>query len=190
MTKTKTSKTTSKTSTEMAPTAVAASGAVPTPVGIVDLGQGADPGTHQTAVELLALQRYLSKDAVKSTLEAALPASTTMEVDATFRIVGTIKRGKDTTKAPTARALRKVTLALLVQRMGCTREAALELLGAVLLEAAQMGEDAEKALLEAHPEVEAAFGRVDELIATLPRIAVQGSISVDVAVQKVIAVLP
>jgi hypothetical protein len=70
-----------------------------------------------------------------------------------------------------------VTLALLVRRMGIQREAALKLLAEVLKEAQELPEEAEAKLLEEHPEVGEAFGRLDEFISELEPVDARGRVT-------------
>jgi hypothetical protein len=138
-------------------------------------------------VEALFIQRALSADRVREALEALVPDGTEADIDVTVRVRGHLKRGESGDRKPTSRALRKATLAVLVRRMGLQREKALELISSVLLEAHELTEDAEKKLLEEHPEVEEAFGKVDAFIDTLPRIPTQGRVGVtDVLVERVL----
>jgi hypothetical protein len=127
--------------------------------------------------EALFVQRSLSTKKVKGVIEDLVPNETEAKVDCTVRFTGTLKRGKEHKRKPTSRALRKVTLALLVRRMGIQREAALKLLAEVLKEAQELPEDAEAKLLEEHPEVGEAFERLDEFIAGLEPVDAQGRVT-------------
>ena len=136
-------------------------------------------------LEGLFVQRALSSEGVKHALETLVPSGVVAPVDVTVRFRGTLTRGAETSYKPTARALRCATLALLVRRMGCTREDALSLLTSVLVEAQQLDASAEGLLLAEHPEVGEAFDRVDAFVATLPRIPAQGRVKLlDVTIEK------
>lgn len=148
----------------------------------------ADAAKALSPVEAMFVQRALAGEQVKSAIEALVADGAEADIDVTVRFQGHLKRGESGERKPTSRALRKATLALLVRRMGITRDAALELLSAVLVEAHSLGEDAEAKLLEERPEVGEAFGKVDALIETLPAILTSGRVTLsDVAVTRVLA---
>lgn len=86
--------------------------------------------------------------------------------------------GHDTDKTPTCSIPMLAAMALLIKRMGITRESGLNTLRDVMKEAMTLGKDASKALLE-ESGVAAAQQRIkDEVIATLPRTRVRKSIKV------------
>jgi len=95
----------------------------------------------------------------------------TLEVDE-------LQIGHDTDKAPTASIPLLPTLALLVKRMGATREAALEMLTEVMDEALTLGKDATKALLEEQGVADAQAAIKNKVIAKLPRTKVKKSVRV------------
>lgn len=136
--------------------------------------------------EVLALQRGLSKKGLLEIVEALVGNDFSAEVDFTVRVKGTIKRGSAGERKGTSQALRKVTLAVLVKKMGFQREQALKLLSEAILEAAQLSEDAEKKILEEHPEVEEAFGPAEKFYDSLPKIPTRGTINADVQVERVL----
>lgn len=137
-------------------------------------------------VEACFVSRALAADKIKDAIDAMVPDNTEATVDVTVRFTGKLARGEAGERKATSRALRKATLALLVRRMGLQRDAALALLTDVLTEAANMGEDAEKALLEECPEIEGAFGAVDKLADALPKIVTSGRVTLSsVKVERV-----
>lgn len=166
------------TTTTTTTTAAAAPAAAPTPASFAS--------STLSPIEALVLSRAFTSEKEAAVIERAIP-SPMVEVpfDFTVRLSGSVKRGKAGDRKPTSRALRKATLALLVRRMGLQRDAALDLLAQVLVEAHQLGEDAERALLEEHPEVSGAFERVDAFIGVLPRIETAGRISLDLEVERI-----
>ena len=54
--------------------------------------------------------------------EGALPPNSSVPIDLTARFVGTLERGKSSTRAGTNRARSVPTICLLLQELGCTRE--------------------------------------------------------------------
>lgn len=155
-----------------------------TPELAADLVKTAAPAL--SVIEACFISRALSGDKLKDAIDSLVADGTEGAVDVTVRFQGHLARGEAGDKKATSRALRKATLALLVRRMGLQREAALDLLAEVLIEAQKLGEDAETKLLAEHPEIEEAFGRVDEMVDQLPRIPVAGRVTLsNVRVDKV-----
>lgn len=84
-----------------------------------------------------------------------------------------LKIGHDTDKAPTTSIPLLPTLALLVKRMGATREAAMEMLTEVMDEALMLDKNATKALLEEQGVADAQAAIKNKVIAKLPRTKVK-----------------
>ena len=92
--------------------------------------------------------------------------------------VGEMSIGHDTDKTPTTSIPMLPTLALLVKRMGATREAALTMLKEVMTEALSLGKDASAMLLLESGVAETEKAIKDEVIATLPRSPVKKTVKV------------
>jgi hypothetical protein len=101
-----------------------------------------------------------------------------IEVDVTIK-VGEMRVGPDTDKAPTSSIPMLTALALLVKRMGIQREDALQTLREVMVEALDVGADAQRKLLEESGVAEAEQRIRDEVIAKLPRLPVKGAVLVE-----------
>jgi len=86
--------------------------------------------------------------------------------------------GHDTDKAPTCSIPMLAAMALLIKRMGVTRDGALDLIGDVMKQAMALGKDASKELLKETGVAEAQQRLKDEVIATLPRTRVRKSVKV------------
>ena len=86
--------------------------------------------------------------------------------------------GHDTDKSPTASIPLLPTLALLVKRMGATREAAMTMLTEVMDEALTLDKNAAKALLEEQGVADAQATIKNKVIAKLPRTKVKKSVKV------------
>jgi len=141
------------------------------------------PGMSPAAVLLIG--KVFGKAAVQKAASELVADGSTHEVDVDLHVEGMLSRGKASARKPTSRALRKVTLALLVRRMGLQRAAALKLLAEVLVEAHALDADAEALLLAEHPEVEEAFSEVDRMVDKLPKIPVQGRVTAKSVVVEV-----
>jgi hypothetical protein len=86
--------------------------------------------------------------------------------------------GHDTDKAPTASIPLLPTLALLVKRMGATRDAALKLLQEVMEEALTLDKSASEELLKDQGVVDAEEAVKTKVIAKLPRTPVKKTVKV------------
>lgn len=84
----------------------------------------------------------------------------------------------DTDKAPTSSIPWLPTCALLLQRMGVQRDAALEILKDVMTEALDLGKDATKQLLEQSGVADMEKRLKAEVIEKLPRVPVKGAVTV------------
>ncbi len=123
------------------------------------------------------------KDALKQVAKTAGDARKRAEPDQTIEglvinmtlEVDKLTIGHDSDKAPTASIPLLPTLALLVKRMGITRDAALETIKDVMEEALALDKDATKALMEEAGVVEAEKLIKEKVIATLPRTPVKKS---------------
>ena len=135
------------------------------------------------AIETVALAQALSSKEVKAAKGAIAPTGldedgkvARVPVDVTVRIQGTLGKGEDFDKVPTVSAPLISAMALLVRRMGVTREAALELLCEVMTEAIELGKDANKAILEESGVLEAQGQVKKEVLTRLPKTPVQGRV--------------
>lgn len=96
--------------------------------------------------------------------------------------------GHDTDKSPTCSIPLLPTLALLVQRMGATREAALEAIKDSMEEALTLGKDATEALLRNSGVADAEQMIKDKVISQLPRTKVRKTVKakgVELGIQAV-----
>ena len=96
------------------------------------------------------------------------PGSHELDLQVTLRVRGTVVKRPATQYTPTISIPLKATLAVLLQRMGCTREAAQDLLVQVMSEALAVDGAPNKALENSLSDVDAAMARVGELTGSLP----------------------
>jgi hypothetical protein len=109
------------------------------------------------------------------------------KVDVTLHISGTLKVGKDYPKTPTVSIPVKEVMALLIHRMGVTREKAKEILIDVLKTAiAESGKGEGSIAHEYKEEIEAAEAHVKEVISALPKTISKGQVRPDLLVTEVI----
>lgn len=128
-----------------------------------------------------AIQRGVDSKKARGELNAGVYKDIRIELSV---LVGEMRVGLDSDKAPTSSIPWLTAMALLIKRMGLQREDALETLRDVLTEAIALGNDAAEALA-AESGVEEAEKRIrEEVISKLPRTPVKGQVTVkDVDVQ-------
>lgn len=147
-----------------------------------------------TAEEILALANAINSAAKKAAQTEMAPTGVekrkivkSRKVDMTVRITADMGRAEDTEKDSTCSALNKLTFALLIKRMGCTKEAALETLAEVMEESMRLGKDkkAASAILE-ETGINAAEAEFKaKVVAKLPKTPVLGKVAADVTVERV-----
>ena len=105
----------------------------------------------------------------------------------TLHVCGTVQRRPDTSYTPTVAIPLKATMALLLQRMGCTREAAADLLVDVMTEALAAESDVHAAagIAERIEDVESAMARVQAVTGKLPQATRKGATIVKCEVTEV-----
>lgn len=92
--------------------------------------------------------------------------------------VGSLQIGHDTDKTPTCSIPLLPTLALLVKRMGATRDAALQMIKDAMTEALTLDKGATEALMAESGVAEAETLIKEKVIATLPRTKVRKAVKV------------
>lgn len=128
--------------------------------------------------ELALALEVAVKDAVKAAFDKdprTLVSPDTKIEDLTMNLtvhIDDLSFGHDTDKAPTCSIPMLPVLALLIQRMGCTREAALETVREVMEQALTLGKDATESLLSESGVAAAEKMIKEKVIAKLPRTAV------------------
>lgn len=123
------------------------------------------------------------KDALKAVAKTAGDARERCEPDQTIEglvinmtlEIDKLTVGHDSDKAPTASIPLLPTLALLVKRMGVTRDAALDAIRGAMEEALALDKDAAKAIMQEFGVAEAEKLIKEKVIATLPRTKVKKS---------------
>jgi len=145
-----------------------------------------------TAIETVALAQALSSKEVREAKGGLSPTGlddsgkvARVPVDVTVRITGSLGKGEDFDKVPTVSVPLISAMALLVRRMGITREAALELLCEVMTDAIELGKDANKTLLEESGVLAAQKQVKEDVLTRLPRTPVQGRVESDLTAQVV-----
>ena len=107
------------------------------------------------------------------------PGQYTVDETVTVRVQGTVVKGADESYTPTISIPFKAVVALLLARMGATREAAIDTLVEVMTEALSGGESAVEGLEARTKDVDAAAARVAGLLAALPEKTRTGKTKVD-----------
>ncbi len=111
--------------------------------------------------------------------DAVTPDTTFKGLVLDFQLeVESVSFGHDGDKAPTCSIPMLAAMALLVRRMGVTRDGAMDVLLKVMREALSLGKNASKKLLEETGVAEAQKTIKDEVIAKLPRSPVRKSVKV------------
>lgn len=144
--------------------------------------------------EILALANVVNAAAKKVAQTEMAPTGVekrkivkSRSVDMTVRITGELGRAEDTEKDSTCTVLSKLTVALLVKRMGCTRDAALDMLAEIFAESHELSKDktAQKQLLEETGLIEAESEFKAKVVAKMPKTPVLGKVAADVTVERV-----
>lgn len=139
---------------------------------------------------IVALANHFTKLAkpIKGNLT---PGVHTVEETVTIRANGTIKKSDDYERAATCEIPLIDTLALCLQSMGCTREAAIGKIVAAMQNAYDMRQgkydpgDKREELEQTIADMQAARERVQEsIIAQLPKVTANGAASVRVTVEE------
>jgi hypothetical protein len=125
---------------------------------------------------VLAVLAKALTDAANKTRTGLEPGKHAVDAIVTLRACGTVSVAADTTKIPTCTIPLLASLALLVKRMGVQREAALDVLKAVMVEALSMGKDAQVLLLEETGVEEAQDQIRSAVLAALPKAPVKGAV--------------
>lgn len=111
--------------------------------------------------------------------DEASPDTTFQGLTLDFQLeVESVTFGHDTDKAPTCSIPMLAAMALLVKRMGVTRDGAMEVLLETMRDAMALGNDASKALLKETGVADAQQAIKDEVISKLPRTPVRKSVKV------------
>ena len=123
--------------------------------------------------------------------EGALPPNSSVPIDLTARFVGTLERGKSSTRAGTNRARSVPTICLLLQELGCTREYApvhiIELWNRLAGLTKKSMEDHVTALSQDEQDNYSAMLNLfdAEIVDNLPRISTKGYVKFKGTVEKV-----
>jgi len=127
----------------------------------------------------LALQQAIKKGVhIKDAREETKPGVYRgMVMDLTIE-VDEMRVAPDTDKSPTTSIPLLPTCALLLQRMGVQRDAALDILKDVMTQALDMGKDATQHLLEETGVADMEKRLKTEVIDKLPRVPVKGAVTV------------
>ncbi len=139
------------------------------------------------APSVLFLADLFSVDRLKEAREVVMPG-TAHAVNVVLHAAGSLAVGKPGSRRSTSTVLRKATIALLLRRLGVTREKTQQVLTEVFSEALRMDKDAEETLLRAHPEVAEAFRHVEAIIDHLPKSPTAAPCSTTVTSLKVMPV--
>lgn len=135
------------------------------------------------AVEVTALSKAIAAGVVKAARDELAVGS--HRVDLVVHVVGELFVAEDGVRVPTASIPVKEVLALMLARLGCTREAATKLLRECLTEALTHGVRGEDAIL-ASGQIDAVFREaVDELVKSLPPTPVRGAVKAQLVVERV-----
>lgn len=114
--------------------------------------------------------------AFKTQEEAARAALVPGEypVDATLRVQGTLSVGEDTDRTPTVSVPWTAVVAVLLHRMGCTREGAISVLTEILPQV--VGQDGFNAVLTEADVKSVGIAALASLKGVLPRTPVKGQV--------------
>lgn len=147
-----------------------------------------------TSEEILALANAINSAAKKAAQTEMSPTGVekrkivkSRKVDMTVRITADMGRAEDTEKDSTCSVLNKLTIALLIKRMGCTKEAALETLAEVMEESMRLGKDkkAASAILDETGISAAESEFKAKVVSKLPKTPVMGKVAADVTIERV-----
>lgn len=132
----------------------------------------------QISPTTIAMLANIVSKAAKSSRNALPTGTHEIEEILTLQLTGSVTVGEDSTRAPTCSIPLLPVCALLLKRMGCQRDAAMELLREVMTAALEMGEDARTQLLAETGVAEAEESLQKDVIAKLKRSPVKGQVTV------------
>jgi hypothetical protein len=112
---------------------------------------------------VIALAKLLDKQ-----IADLKPGQYRIDQTVTLRIAAEIKRSEDTTYVPTTSVPLKMTLAILLDRMGFQRDKAMEMLVSCMDAAIQAEQSASKVMEEHIRNIDNAMSRVESVCAALP----------------------
>lgn len=132
-----------------------------------------------TPTYALAIQQAVKKglDAAVARQETSPGVYRNIQVDLSIQ-VDEMRVAPDTDRAPTSSIPWTSVAALLLKRMGCQRDEALDILKDVMTQALDLGKDPQKQLLEEFDIQEMEKRLKDEVIAKLPRVPTKGAVTV------------
>ena len=107
------------------------------------------------------------------------PGQYNVDETLTVRVCGTVVKGEDETYTPTVAVPLKAVLALLLARMGATREAAMDAMVSAMADALNGGEGAVEGMADRTKDVDTAMARVNDMLAALPEKTRSGKTRVD-----------
>jgi len=107
------------------------------------------------------------------------PGQYNVDETLTVRVCGTVVKGADESYTPTVAIPFKAVVALLLARMGATRESAVDTLVEVMTEALNGGESAVDGLEARTKDVDLAAARVSAMLDALPQKTRTGKTKVD-----------
>ena len=142
-----------------------------------------------TTTDLLALAQAVRLADCND--EQALPPESSVEIDLTARFVGTLERGKSSTRSGTNRARSVPVICLMLQHLGCIREHTpahiIELWNRLAgLSKKAMEEDVANLTAEEQANYSAMLALFDaEIVSNLPRIPAKGGVKFKGTVEKV-----
>lgn len=118
------------------------------------------------AATLNALAKLFANEAKKAPLTEA--GRFTVEGSFTVDVKATVSKFADETYVPTASIPLKPVLALLLHRMGCTRDKAMDIIVEVMTAAINLDADGSDMLTESIKDINTAMARVEQMAAALP----------------------
>ncbi len=130
-----------------------------------------------TFIEIVALSKVVKDKALK----AARPECTVGEhpIDFSVSVKGMLRVLEDTEKTPTCNIPWKTVAAILIAKMGCTRDAAEKQLVGIIAEALRIGDGVGMTMYSAYGDaLAAAENHIDTtILAKLPKVKVKGACS-------------
>jgi len=113
-----------------------------------------------------------------------LPGTYTVDGVVCLRVTGTIIKDDDEQYTPTVDIPLKLVLAILLERMGCTREASMDLLVNAMTDAILLNQKGEDALAERLKDIDTAMVRVQQVTQSLPKKSRTGKTRVTARVEE------
>lgn len=101
----------------------------------------------------------------------------------TVRVLGTVTKGLDTSYTPTADIPVIPTMALLLSRMGVTREASAKLLAECMIQASKSGDKPTEEINDRIKDIESAMETVQSVLDKLPQKVRAGAVHVKATVE-------